>query len=122
VVAASTPVIVASRPLPRVEARCARQKTAQKFHLATCKVVARIAEMENGQNGAIGVSVLTLAEVVLAGGLERSRQRQTSVVNQQLGFHRSTNSAMKQFHVPRIQTANLAIGVLGVIALALVME
>lgn len=121
VVAASTPVIVALRPLPRVEARCARRKTAPKLPRAICKVAAQIAEMESGQCGAIGVTVLTLVEVALVGGHERSKQRQTSAVNQQSGFRRNTSSAMKQFLVPKIQTANLAIGVLGVIALALVM-
>lgn len=121
VVEASTPVIVALRPLPRVEARCARRTTAPKLPRAICKVAVQIAEMENGQCGAIGVPVPTLAEVALVGGHERSKQRQMSVVNQRSGFRRSTSSATKQFLVPKIQTANLAIGVPGVIALALVM-
>jgi len=121
VVAASTPVIVALRPLPKVEARSAKRIIAQKLPHATCKVVAQIAEMANGQSGAIGVAVLTLVEVVRVGGHERSKQRQMSVANRQSGFRRSTSSAMKQCLVPKIQIANLAIGVLGAIALALVM-
>lgn len=114
-------MIVALRPLPRVEARCARRKTALKSPLATCKAAVQIAEMENGQCGATGVPVRTLVEVALVGGHERSKQRQMSAVNQQSGFRRNTSSAMRQFLAPRIQIANLETGVLGVIALALVM-
>lgn len=122
VVAASTPAIAALRLLQKAEARCVRQITAQKLHHATCKAVVQIAGMENGQNGAIGVDAPTLAAVELAGGHERSKPRQMSAVSQQLGSRRSTNSAMKQFHVPRIQTASLEIGVLGVTALVLATE
>lgn len=121
VVAASAPAIVTLRPLPRVEARCVRRKTAPKLPRAICKVAVQIAEMESGQCGVTGVTVLTLVEVALVGGHERSKQRQTSVANQPLGFRRNMSSAMKQFLVPKIQTANLTIGVHGVIALALVM-
>lgn len=119
--AASTLVIVALRPLQRVEAKCAPRKTALKLLHAICKVAAQTAEMETGQHGAIGVPVLTPVEVALAGGHERSKQRQTNAVSQQLGFHRNTSSATRRFLVPKIPTAPSAIGVHGVIALALVM-
>lgn len=98
-----------------------RRTTAPKLPRAICTVAVQIAEMESGQCGATGVNVLTLAEVALVGGHERSKQRRTSVVNQQSGFRRNMSSAMKQFLVPKIQTANLTIGARGVIALALVM-
>jgi hypothetical protein len=98
-----------------------RKKTALKSLHATCKVAAQTAETETGQRGAIGVPVRTLVEVALAGGHERSRQRQTSAVSQQLGFHRSTSSAMRRFLVPKIPIAPSAIGANGAIALALVM-
>jgi len=121
VVVASALVIGTSRLLPRAEERCARPTIAQKSPHATLIVAVQIAEMENGQFGAIGVNVPTLAEVAHVGVREKSRQRRMSAVNQQLVFRRSMNSATRQFHVPKIQIVSLGIGVLGVIAHALAM-
>lgn len=98
------------------------KKTAQKLPRAMFKVVAQTAEMENGLSGVIGAVVRTLAEVVLAGGRERSKPRRMSVASQQLASRRNTSNAMKQFRVPKTQIVNSVTGVRGVIALALAME